>query len=79
MLVTQVISRVISTVRVDLPLRSLFEAPTVADMAVAVTQNQAKKAEQTDIERMLAELEAMTDDSAAEILGESATVRQEPS
>jgi len=34
----QVISRVINTFRVELALRSLFEAPTVADMAVAIEQ-----------------------------------------
>ena len=58
LLASLVISRVIRTFQVELPLRSLFESPTVADMAAAIVQNQAQKAEQADIERMLAELEA---------------------
>ena len=61
-----VISRVIKTFRVELPLRSLFDAPTVADMAVAITQSQAKAADPGDIERMLAELEALSGNEASE-------------
>ena len=66
----QVISRVISAFRVELPLRSLFEEPTVADMAVAITQSQAKGAKQEDIERMLMELEVLTAEQAERPLAE---------
>jgi acyl carrier protein len=76
---SRVISRVIESFRVELPVKSLFESPTIANMALVITQNQAKRAEQADIECMLAELEAMTDDRAAEIFGESATAPQETS
>ena len=41
-------------------MRSLFQAPTVADMALAITQRRAEPADQVDIERMLAELETLT-------------------
>jgi hypothetical protein len=40
---TRVISKVLKIFGVELPLRSLFEAPTVADMALAVTQNQGEQ------------------------------------
>ncbi len=66
LLAGQVISRVIHAFRVELPLRSLFESPTVADMAVAITQSQAKAADPGDIERMLAELETLSDNEASE-------------
>jgi hypothetical protein len=39
-LATQVISRVIKTFRIQMPLRSLFQAPTVADLAAVIVQNQ---------------------------------------
>ena len=70
LLAGQVISRVIGTFRVELPLRSLFEAPTVADMALAITQSQAEGAKPEDIERLLAELEALSAEQAELLLAE---------
>ena len=63
LLASQVIARVIQTFRVDLPLRLLFEAPTVAEMAVAIVQGQVKVADHHDIERMLSELESFPEAS----------------
>ena len=57
LIATRVIAKTIHTLQVELPLRSLFESPTVADMAVIVTQNQAQQAEPAAIERLLTELE----------------------
>jgi hypothetical protein len=39
-----------------------MEAPTIADMALLITENRAKKASPTDLERMLQELENPEDD-----------------
>ena len=68
LLATQVVSRVISAFRVEVPLRSVFEASTVARMAVLVTQSRAKEAEQADVERLLGELEALSDEQAKRLL-----------
>ena len=62
LLAGQVISMVIKAFQVELPIRSLFESPTVADMAVLVVQNLAKQADTKDVERMLAELETVLGD-----------------
>ena len=70
LLAGQIISRVIRAFQVKLPLRTLFEAPTVADMAVAITQSQAKVADPEDIERLLAELEALSAGEAEQLLAE---------
>jgi len=73
LLAGQVMSRVISEFRVDLPLRSLFQAPTVADMSLAITQRRAKAADQADIDRMLAELETLSTERAKELLAEESS------
>ena len=77
LLAGKVVSRVISEFRVELPLRSLFQAPTVADMALAITQRRSKAADQEDVERMLAELEALSGEEAKQLLAqESGAVRE---
>ena len=73
LLASQVISRMIRTFRVELPIRSLLEASTVADMAVAITQDRAKSAGQSDIDRMLAELEALSDTEAKQLMADGNT------
>lgn len=54
LLATSVISRVLTTFRVELPLRTLFESPTVADMAVAITQALADRLDPADLEHLQA-------------------------
>jgi acyl carrier protein len=61
---TRIISRVIHTLRVELPVQALFNAPTVAEMALLIIQHQAQQATPEDMERMLTELEALSDESA---------------
>ena len=68
LLATQIISRVITTLRVKVPLQSLFQSPNVADMALVVAQTQAEKASRADIDRMLAEFEAISDLDARKLL-----------
>ena len=66
-------SGVISEFRVELPLRTLFQAPTVADMALVITQHRAKLADQADIDRMLTDLETLTSEEAKQHLVEDDT------
>ena len=61
LLATQVISRAIRAFEVELPLQSLLRAATVADMALSITQSQAERADQAAIERMLEDLETLSD------------------
>ena len=66
LLAAQVTSRVIAAFRVELPLQSLFEAPTVAAMAAVIAQRQATEAE--PVGQMLAELEALPEEEAQRLL-----------
>ncbi len=68
LLAAQILSRVISRFGVELPAQSLFEAPTVAEMAVVVTQSQAKNAGREEMARMLHVLEGFSDEDARRLL-----------
>ncbi len=70
LLATQVISRVINTFKLELPVKTLFESPTVANMAVVITENMAKKAGDEELALMLAELESLSDEEARKRLAD---------
>ena len=65
---SQIVGRVISTFLIELSVKALFESPTVAEMAIVITQSQAGKADDEEVERMLAELEAVSDEQAKSIV-----------
>jgi hypothetical protein len=64
LLAAQIVSRVTNEFRVELPLRALLESANVADMAVAITQGQARQFEGGTLETLLSELEALSDEEA---------------
>jgi amino acid adenylation domain-containing protein len=66
---TQIISRVINRFRVELPVKSLLEAPTVAEMAAVIAEHKGKKLGQTEMESILTELESLTEEEAERLLG----------
>jgi amino acid adenylation domain-containing protein len=68
LLATQIVSRVTGVLDVDVSLPSLFQSANVAAMAVVVAQAQAEQAEREDVERILSELEAMSDETARQLL-----------
>ncbi|MBI2230444.1 MAG: non-ribosomal peptide synthetase [Deltaproteobacteria bacterium] len=61
---SRVVYRVIQTFQLELPVRLLFDSPTVAEMALVIAANWAKLATQDELERMLSEVEAMSDEEA---------------
>jgi len=68
LLATQVISRVLAQFEVRLPLRFLFDEPTVAEMAVLLVQNYTDKVEPQNLNRILAELETLSEQEARSLL-----------
>ena len=66
---SRVISRVIQTFKLDLPLQALFDVPTVAQMAEVVARHQGKSMSNEELERLLTEIEAMTEGEAQKQLG----------
>ena len=63
LLATKLLSRVIETFQVEMPLRLLLEAPTIAEMAVVITQHQAEQADPDTVARLLTEVEAMAEEN----------------
>jgi hypothetical protein len=60
---SQVISRVSQTFNLDVPLKALLDAPTIAQMAEVIAQAGDQIA-RTELARLLSEIEAMPEDEA---------------
>jgi acyl carrier protein len=68
---TRVVSRVIGEFQLELPAQALFKSPTVAEMAEVITKSQAKRLDETDLRRILAELDSLSDNEARQQLAEA--------
>jgi acyl carrier protein len=61
---SSIISQVSRAFHIELPIRELFDSPTVAEMALVISSNQQRQASQGNLERMLDEVEAISDEEA---------------
>jgi len=68
LLATQIISRIRNSFSIELPLRHMFESPTVAAMAVVITEHRGKKLGEKKLNRILTELESLSDEDAQRLL-----------
>jgi len=69
----RIISGVIKQFQLELPIKALFESPTVAEMAAVITAHQGKQLTDGDLARVLGELESLSDDEAQRLLAEETT------
>jgi len=67
---TRVVSRVLTRFQLEIPLQSLFVAPTVAEMAAVIEAHQRKNIGEADLERMLTEVESLSEDEARRQIAE---------
>ena len=67
---TRVMSQVSQMFRLELPIKALFDSPTIAEMAKFIAKQQEKPTGSADLERSLGEIESMSEDKARELLDE---------
>ena len=65
---TQIVSRVIARFQIEIPFRSLFESPTVAEMAVVISSCEIKKLGETELGKILDELESLEEKEAQRLV-----------
>jgi len=59
---TQIVSRIRDCLQIELPLRRLFESPTIAELTMALVQHQAEQVNPEQLARLLDELERLSDE-----------------
>jgi len=64
----QVIARVIKHFQVELSPVLLFQTPTVSEMALVILESQANKLDESQLDRILSDLEALSEEDARRIL-----------
>jgi len=65
---TRVVSQVIKQFQLELPLQSLLQSPTIAEMAAIITEHQGKLLGEEELERLLSELELMSEEEARQLV-----------
>ncbi|MEO0434998.1 MAG: phosphopantetheine-binding protein [Cyanobacteria bacterium J06656_5] len=64
----QIINRVRVELRVELLLLIFFQQPTIANMAITITQMQAKTIDSDEMVQLLTELESLSDEDTQQLV-----------
>jgi amino acid adenylation domain-containing protein len=67
---TRLMARLADAFHIELPLRSLFDMPTVAELSVAITQRTAQQEDEETVAALLADLEGLTADEVQALLAD---------
>jgi hypothetical protein len=64
----RVVSRVIRRLQLEMPLKALFDSPTVAEMALVIARHHVNHVGAKDLAHWLSELDSLSDEEAATLL-----------
>jgi acyl carrier protein len=64
LLATQLISRAEDVFRIKIPLRTLFEGPTISNLALYILQSQLSEIHDDELTQLLAELELVSENGS---------------
>jgi amino acid adenylation domain-containing protein len=67
---TRIVSRVFQHFRLKIPLQTLFQSPTVAEMATVIAEHQGEQLDNEQLKNILLELESLSDEEAERIVSE---------
>jgi amino acid adenylation domain-containing protein len=67
---TQLMLRIKQLFDVKLPMRVIFDSPTVAKLAVKIVEKQLEQKSQEEVARAFAQLESLSDEEVSRLLGE---------
>ena len=76
LLATQIVSRTRSSLSIELPLRTLFESPTIEQIAAAIMEHREKRSGEQELKRVLFKLESLPDEEAQRLLEENTATRR---
>src|SRR5206468_7873131 len=68
LLATQIISRIRNTFRVQMPLHSFLQTPTVAGLAEKIATCPAAESEEEEMARLLREVDGLSEEEAERLL-----------
>ena len=68
---TRVVSRIFQRYQLEIPLQSLFQSPTIAEMAAVITEHQGKLLDESRLSAILDELASMSDAEAQRLVSEN--------
>jgi amino acid adenylation domain-containing protein len=74
LLATKVVSRIEKSFHVNLPLRALFEAPTIADLAIEIGKRQLEQEDGDEIRQMMSQMEQLSDEEIQSMLVDAGSV-----